>query len=705
MRGYFSEMPMFKMVVPVLAGIGAAIAAEVFLKDSLLPLLVLAAVSVVALVYVFVFRKLNVQRQFALRLTEGVAISVVLLTLGYALAWLHATIHYNNHFSKIENADGFYVAVIQQPLLEKAKIVTTTAEVEQVYAEGKAMRTQGQILLNFLRDSSSEKLKYGDRIVLHTKPEVFDAPQNPGEFDFKLYQSFHRIYHRAFLKPDDWKLLSSGNGNWLFENVYALRQQFLEIIRTYITNKNDFAVASAMLLGYRDFMTDEVVQAYASSGALHVLCVSGLHVGIIFFIMNSLLGWLDKRGATWRIAKAVFIILFIWFYACLSGLSPSVMRAAAMFSMIQTGKALNRHINIYNIIAASILVLALFNPFIVTEIGFRLSYLAVVGIIYLQPKIYALLAIKNKVLNKAWEITAVSIAAQIATFPIGLYYFHQFPNLFFISNLLVIPLSGFIMYAGVALLVLHAIPVVNILIGKTLAGMIGVLNQSIFLADKIPYSRTEGISITMWEMLMIYAVIVLCCIYIETRRPPIAIAVLAVLLLLAGMFSYDWYTDKTSRQLVVYKVKNKKAIALLHNGQVLHDFDETLLSNKSAMLFHVRHHWWSMGIREERKISNVALQLPFGKLVLFAGYKVVIVDSAVTKFSNDFSNKLQADYVVLSHNAKVYLENLCKAIDFGQLIFDSSNRPWLVNRWKKDCEKLKLPYWDVNEKGAYVVGL
>ncbi|MCW5908069.1 MAG: ComEC family competence protein [Chitinophagales bacterium] len=696
---------MFKIVLPILVGVGAAIAAEVFLKDSFLPLLVLSAVSVTAFVYLFVFRKLSVQRQFALRPTEGVAISVVLIAIGYALTWLNATTHYTNHFSKIQKADGFYVAVIRQPLLEKENILTTTAEVEQVYSEGKAINTQGQILLNFLRDSNSEQLQYGDRVVLQTKPEEFDAPQNPGEFDFKLYQSFHRIYHRAFLKPDDWKVLSSGNGNWLFENVYALRQQFLEIIRTYITDKNDFAVASAMLLGYRDFMTDEVVQAYASSGALHVLCVSGLHVGIIFLIMNSLLGWLDKHGTKWRIIKAVFIILFIWFYACLSGLSPSVMRAATMFSMIQTGKVLYRHVNIYNVIAASILVLAVFNPYIVTEIGFRLSYLAVFGIIYLQPKIYTLLVVKNKILNKAWEITAVSIAAQIATFPIGLYYFHQFPNLFFVSNLLVIPLSGFIMYVGVALIALHAVPIANIVLGKALAGMIWVLNQSIFLADKIPYSRTEGISIAMWEMLMIYMVIALGCVYTETKRPKVALATLAGVLLLAVMFSYDWYTDKTSRQLVVYKVKNKKAIALLHNGQVLHDFDEALLSNKSSMLFHVRHHWWSLGVKNEKNISAFAQKLPFGKLISCGGYKVLIVDSTLEKYSHDFENKLQADYVVLSQNTKVYLENLCKAIDFKQLIFDSSNREWRVSYWKKDCEKLKLDYWDVNEKGAFVVSL
>jgi competence protein ComEC len=702
MRSIFNEIPILKVILPLMVGVGAEIAAGIFLPEAILPLLGFSALSVLAVLYLFSYRFLKIQWQFRLRVWEGVAFSFLFTGLGFVLAWFHSTIHYPNHFSKFSQPGSFYVVTVEQSPLEKEKIITCTAEVEQVVSGGKAIGVQGKVLLNFLRNENSERLAYGDRIIVKTIPEEFDAPQNPEEFDFKLYQSFHKIYHRAFLKPDSWKLLSRNNGNLFLSKVYVLRNTFLQIIRTHITNANDFAVASAMLLGYRDFMTDEVVQAYASSGALHVLCVSGLHVGIIFVIMNSLLGWMEKRGNSWKIAKAVFIILFIWFYACLSGLSPSVMRAATMFTMVQAGKVMNRHVNIYNIIAASVLVLMLLNPFIITEIGFRLSYLAVIGIIYLQPKIYSWVVVKNKWLDKAWQITAVSIAAQIATFPIGLYYFHQFPNLFFISNLLVIPLSGVIMYIGVSLIVLHAIPLLGIFTGKVLAGVIWFLNASIFMADKIPYSRTEGISIAMLEMLMIYVVVIFACVYIETKKAKVALATLACVLLLAVMFSYDWYTDKTAKQLVVYKVKNNKALALLHNGQALYDFDEKLLKNRSAMLFHIRHHWWSLGITDEVSMDGIAAKLPFGKLISFKEKKVLIVDKEIEKQHKEFNAKLKVDYVVLSQNAKVYLSNLGKLADFKQVIFDSSNRPWRIAYWKKDCDRLRLKYWDVNEQGAFV---
>jgi competence protein ComEC len=260
------------------------------------------------------------------------------------------------------------------------------------------------------------------------------------------------------LKSGDWELLQVKEDNIFFSTIYKMREYFLSILSTYVRDRNQFAVASAIMLGYNDYMNGDITRAYASSGALHVLSVSGLHVGIMFFMLNVLLKFMDNRGRKLEITKSVSIILFIWLYACLTGLSPSVLRSAMMFSLIQSGTLLKRHVNTFNIVFGSAVVLMLFNPFIVTEVGFRLSYLAVLGIIYLQPKIYSLWAFKNWFLDKAWMIVAVSLAAQIATFPLSLLYFHQFPNLFLISNLVVIPVSNLILFLGTGLFAVGTIP-------------------------------------------------------------------------------------------------------------------------------------------------------------------------------------------------------------------------------------------------------
>lgn len=705
MRSIFNEIPMLKLVLPFMAGVGIEIAADAVFHQAEWWLVCFVALFICSLVYAVLFRLGNVTVQFRWQVTEGVAFALVFTSLAYILTWFHTTVNYADHFSKHCSKQKFLVATIAKPPVLKEKIVTTVAEVEEVARNHSRIKTHGKLLLSFMRNEASESLRYGDEVIVPANIEQFDPPQNPEEFDFKLYQSFHAIYHRSFVSGNSWQILKHNNGNILLAGIYSLRENFLRTIRKHVTNENDFAVASAMLLGYNDFMNDELVQAYATSGALHVLSVSGLHVGIMFYILNLLFGWMDKRGQAWKVSKAFIVVGFIWLYACLTGLCPSVMRAAAMFSMVQFGKVLYRNVNIYNVIAASIFILMLFNPFIITEIGFRLSYLAVIGIIYLQPKISSWFVFKNKVVNWLWGITAVSIAAQIATFPIGLYYFHQFPVMFLVSNLVVIPVGNLVLFLGTGLFMLSWLPYVNIAVGWVMAKMIWLLNEAIFLVEKIPYSLIEGISITMLQMFVVYAVIFAICWFIETKRSKAFLFSLAFSLLLSTLFAFDFYEDRYNSQLVVYKVKGKNALALVSNGKVLHYFDENLLGNKSAMLFHVKHHWWELGVNEEKRAIETTENLPFGKLFSFSGKRILVVESEIEKQEDVMQEKLKVDYVILSHNAKVYVSNLQKAASFSYLIFDSSNKPWRVNYWKKDCKKLNLSYWDVNAQGAFVASL
>lgn len=690
----------------MVVGIGIEIAAAEVWQCSKSLLYVCIGLLFLALVGEFTYRSFSVTNQYRWRKWMGGLLLLLFVSLGYLLTWLHAEINYPNHFGKFLGRGNYFVATIAQPPVLKEKIVTVVAVVHEIADTEKIIKkVEGRILLNLLRTSRSENLKYGDRLVGHSAIKLFDAPQNPGEFDFKLYQSFHHIYHRAFLQEKDWKLIARNKGNPLLAQVYAVRQKFLHILQEHIQDPNDFAVASAMLLGYRDFMDAEIVQAYSGTGALHVLCVSGLHVGVVFVILNLLMGWMDKKGSNWRIGKAGFIMLFIWFYACLTGLSPSVMRAATMFTMIQAGKVLYRHVNIYNVIAGSILVLLFFNPFIITEIGFRLSYLAVIGIIYLQPKIYSLLTVKNWLLDKAWIITSVSIAAQVATFPIGLYYFHQFPNLFLISNLVVIPASNIILFLGVGLFVVSWIPYVSALTGLALAKVIWLLNHFIFFITTIPHALMEGITISMVEMILVYLFIVLLCCFIEFKRPKLMIATLSMLLVIAGFFATDRVRNHARNEMAVYQVKGSCALAFIHSGKVWYDFDQKLYDNKSAMLFHVKHHWWSCGVRTETQATSLSAELPFGRIICFQNKKILVVDKEVKKVRRAVVKRLKVDYVLLSHNPKVYLTDLAKLVDFDSVIFDSSNKNWRTEYWRKDCAQLNIPCRDVNAEGAFIASL
>jgi len=703
MRSIFSEVPFLKLVLPLVAGVVLQLA----IGDSFRPLVACTITGAAVLVlgaYLVAYSKLNIKAQFRFKATEGISMVLALGCVGYLLTQMYAPVNYRTHFSNYTGNHAFYIATIQQPVREKEKIVAAVAEVSVVKSDGQLHATQGEVLLNFVKDEHSLNLQYGDRIILHSEAKDIEPPKNPYEFDFKQYQKLHRIYQSAYVNSADWTLLSSGNGNALMAYVYNLRNLFLQIIKKHVTNPDDLAVASAMLLGYRDYMTTDVVQAYANAGTMHVLSVSGLHVGVMFLILNFLLGWMDKRGRKWKIGKTVLVIAFIWFYACLTGLSPSVLRAATMFSMLQLGSAINRHANTYNTIAASVFVLMLFNPFIIADVGFLLSYIAVIGIVYIYPKIYSLFVTKVWLLDKAWQITAMSVAAQIATFPISVYYFYQFPNLFLFSNLLMVPASGFIMYLGMALFAVNWIPVIGNVTGWLLAKLIWLTNWLTFYADTIPYNKTEGLNITLGEMWLLYLAFFFACIFIETKARKWFLAVLVCCLVLSVSFAVDYAHSKTQKQLAVYSVKGQRAIAFIANRQVVHNFDSALLNNRTSMLFHIKHHWWRNEVCKEENDSAVVKLLPFGRLISFAGKQVVIVDGNIYKPENAMP-RLYADYVILSGNANVHLQTLEAVIDFKELVFDSSNKPKQLAKWKDECRKMQLTCYDVSKQGAFIRNL
>jgi len=732
MRSFWSQIPLFRIAVATASGIGAEIFADSILhlsKDVGVIMSGLLTISFLVVIAVNGIQKIELA--YRLRAVNGILLSVFLIAFGYLLAWFYADKNYKSHFQNFLEPESFVVAKVIKPPLERQKVVTLIAQASEVRNENQSIKVNGNILINVLRDSRHDDLTYGDVIVFNSLIEEFDEPKNPNEFSFKLYQSFHNVYHRTFLKTGDWKLVATGEGNIAMAKVYAIREYFLSTIKHYVKSKNDFAVASAIMLGYNDYMNGDVIRAYASSGALHVLSVSGLHVGIMFIMLNFVFGWMDKRGRKFQIAKAIGIIGFIWFYACLTGLSPSVLRSAMMFSMIQFGKVMIKNVNTYNVIFGSALLLMLFNPFIVTEVGFRLSYLAVIGIIYLHPKIYSLWAIgisgypKYKsqkwflkpyyilrydlkwlalvVIDWFWMIIAVSLAAQIATFPLSLYYFHQFPNLFLISNLVVIPASNFVLFFGTGLFVVGTIPCLNDFVGWCFDTLLWLLNKFIFFIDSLPFALIQGISITMIEMLLIYVLILLLCWLTEERRTKMVIASLLIVFGLASFNSIETVQKSTQRKLVVYAVPKQKAIAFISGRKVFTDFDEELLNNESSMLFHVKHHWWDCGVKEEMKMNEK--QLPFGKLIQFEGKKIMVVDSSLEKAEFELKNKLKVDLVILSHSPRVYLSELKKLVEFNEVIFDSSNKKWRIDYWKKDCAKMKIKYWDVNEKGAYIKDL
>jgi competence protein ComEC len=403
--------------------------------------------------------------------------------------------------------------------------------------------------------------------------------------------------------------------------LYGLRSRLIQKFRDGGLEGEELAVASALVLGHRADLDRELMSAYAGAGATHVLAVSGLHVGIVYVILNMLLKFLDKKRYG-KIVKTVLLVVALFGYAGLTGLSASVFRAATMFAFVAVGKAIDRNTNIFNTLAASAFVLIAFDPMIIMQVGFQLSYLAVIGIVVIHPILFNLVTVNNRIGDWAWSITCVSIAAQVATFPLGLLYFHQFPNLFLLSNLLVIPAATGILYLGFLLFTFSFWNPTLLFFGKLLNWLISSLNTVVVYIEEIPYSVLTGIDISTIETLIIYAAIVSWLMFLLHRIRPAFYVALGLSVIFMVLQCFEVHRQKTQHFLTVYNVKGHTAISVVEGTKVLFLSDEELYTNEQSMLFHIRHHWWRLGIEEEEfvpistDISNRELSIGTRNLVL-----------------------------------------------------------------------------------------
>ncbi|NNC83656.1 MAG: ComEC family competence protein [Flavobacteriales bacterium] len=623
-------------------------------------------------------------------------ISSVLLGLGMMLVDLNTSIDRPDHFSMYEDSELLSGRVIDSPQ-EKKKSTKAVLHIEHALVNNTWVPVEGDLLVYLEKSEQSQSLEIGDEISFVTAFREVEGPANPGQFNYKRFLSFKDIYHQQYLRSEDW--IMSGK-NWsLRRSSERIRSFFIERLRHIEMDRSEMAIASALLLGKKDDLDPELIQSYASAGAMHVLAVSGLHVGIIFFILRFLFKWMDrwKRGV---LIKSMILILCLWTYAFITGLSPSVVRAATMFSAVTLGTGLNRKSDIYNTVASSAFVLLVVNPFYIMEVGFQLSYLAVVGIIYLHPKIYGLLYFPQWLPDKIWEISCVSIAAQLATFPLGLMYFHQFPSYFLLSNLLVIPAAFLILYLGIIYLVLGWIPVVGIWLGKLLSGTIWVLNQGVSWIEGIPYSLIKGIDIDIVMCWVIYAVVMAMIIALNYRKKQWFFFALIGMTGILGWQIYESMSFKRHPHLVVYDVRGESVINFLHSSENLIYSDSTWQTDKSKQQFHLRNCWNMHGAPEPqffRYGEHPEIEWVNEKTLIYQDCSLVLFDSRWNQETD--SVKVPVDYLVVSYHRGITLEPILETIDPDLIILDGTIRGRTIERLRGEVGEHALHV--INEDGYF----
>jgi competence protein ComEC len=512
------------------------------------------------LLYVFLFSGtglliwLNFRYSYQTSIAFGLVLHLVIAVAGYLLFQ-----NYNRKPIFYEN--GLFSATVLEMIQEKQNSYQSVLHVNAYLRNDSVFKTDEKVMVYFAKTEHTSKLEPGSAILFKQSPQLVKNNNNPFEFDYKSYLARKKIHRQVYLSEDTWIKTGTNKIYSLICFAERLRMHLLSIYRKQNLGEEEFQVLSALTLGYKRGLDPETKRVFASAGAMHVLAVSGLHVGIIYLVLAFFLKYLKKHPGG-RIFFVVIMTSALWIFAFITGLSPSVSRAATMFTFVVTGEAINRRPGIYNSLAASAFLLLLINPNNLFEPGFQLSYCAVFGIVFLQPKLEKLVSVKNRIILFFWRLLTVSLAAQIATFPVSVFYFNQFPVYFWISNLLVIPAVTILIPAGLGLLAFSWVPFVPGLIAIFLGNFLKGLIYFLEFIEKLPASVVE-FSFSGLELAFVGAVLISTLLFIETKRAGYFIYMLVFLWLCFSTSLANNFKRIRQNEIIVYNIPNHTVLHLV----------------------------------------------------------------------------------------------------------------------------------------------
>ena len=451
-----------------------------------------------------------------------------------------------------------------------------------------------KVVLYFQKDKVIKQISVGDKLLVSTQLSFIEPPKNPEQFDYAKFMKRKGVFLTGYVGKQNW-VQQDGKSKYSLRRFSSFMQQFLsnKLMMAGMSGA-EYSVAAAILLGNDETLEPELRASYAATGVSHILCVSGMHVGVIFMILGFLLKPLDKHLKT-RYLKNIILLVAVWVYANITGLAPSVTRSAAMFTFVITGKFLQRKTNIFHSLFASLFILLVYNPLLIFEVGFQLSYLAVFGIVLFQNIIHQWYKPRTKVGNYLWNLISVSVAAQITTSPIAIFYFGQFPNYFLLTNLFVIPVSFVITIMGVATLMFSFNSFISNGLGFVLNFGVKVMNEGVLFIEKLPGALTTNISINMYQVILLYIFIIILCFC----RKKIKLQILLSMLILNGFFlihSINMIKKKNYVDVVNYEISKSVVFQFCYQGNGIIFSDSIHNEDDKQYQFCIKNHDIKMGI-------------------------------------------------------------------------------------------------------------
>lgn len=680
-QSFWHKVPLVRILLAFMCGIGTSMFYVFSMETALL-------LTGITLLLFIILSWLTMP--YHLRWLSGIAAIGLFYCFGILLHLHQNHLLQQSHFSYTKPTT-YYLAVVNEEPVQKKKSYKMRAKViECVLEHGKTIATTGNVLIYLSNQPGVKVPVYGDVLCIPANSvNLVPETKNPEEFNYKRYLAFNHIHHQCYLQQP--VFTGKNLGNPFFTAVINTQHYFKDVLNAFVQHPAAIGVTQALLYGFDDDIDEETMGAYANTGTLHVLAVSGMHVGIIFYILNLLLFFLNKNKKL-LLGKRLIIIASLWIYSALCGLSPSILRATVMFSFIIVAEILNKRSNIYNTLAASCFCLLCVDANTLANVGFQLSYLAVLGIVFLQPLLYKWFVSENWFIDQIWKITSVSIAAQITTSPIGILYFHQFPNCFLFSNLLIIPLTTIILYASILLLVVSKFTVIASLLGKGIMYAVLFTNWLVKEVEQLPYAYVNGLQISIIQSILLYLLFFTIMGYLFYRKTAFVFVALFLLGGFIGINSIHAIQTERQQTMFVYSIKRNNAIHLVNGQQSLLLIDDHLKADKQRFRFHLQQHIWSLGLKQ---IDTMATT-PNWQWFKFKQYTTL-----VSGMEGEPDIK-EPDILIVRYKVK---EAVLAQLKPKQVVIAGTLKQQEIKKIKAFCSAQNIPCHDVLFSGAFQLSL
>lgn len=666
----------------LLAGLLSGILFAPILNLSLLAATILLGVSLFVCTLVHYILKRNFQKN----IISSIIPFILFGCIGITEVYLNDPLLDKNHYLKQTNFNSetqlkLTVLEILKPGFYDTKIIAQVDKANKEYSSGK-------IILNVLKDSLSPKTTIQVDDIIYTKTQLLEIspPQAPYQFDYKKYLKNQGIYAQVNLKPVEFIKIKPEKHS-LKGLASLFRNHINKKLEPYDLSTNSKAIFNALLLGQRQDLSNELRADYINAGVIHILAVSGLHVGILMLILQFILSPLGNYRKS-QIAKTLIILISIWCFAFITGFSASVLRAATMFSFIQIGMLLNQRQAGLNALITSAFVLLLIKPGFIYEVGFQLSYAAVFFIMWLYPKFNSLWEPKNKILKYYWQLILVSLTAQIGVLPLSLYYFHQFPGMFLVANMVVLPAIGFLLIYGLLIILLSTLNILPLFLATGFDILLTWLNRFISFIAEMDFLLLKNIYFSA------------------------ALVFISYFLIISG----GRLLDKITFQKCVFFLLCMIAlpITLITSANieskpefyVNHRYQQTILTQKTAnrnLIFHSAKAGnipptFIEGFKENQLITEVKND-SLRHFYINSENLILKIDS-LSIFDIE---GITPDYIILTQSPKLNLNRLITRYPNIKIIADGSNYKSYVDRWKLTCKQQKIPFHNTYEKGFYKI--